>query len=106
MRTRLSLMLAAAAGIATALVLAFPSLALAGTYTGPTVYCNGTCPAPDQHCIPANAGQYPILCSGNGSCPVGGQLGCRAGTPCAYWATWDCKCYIEGGGYAGSCTRD
>jgi|EndMetStandDraft_2_1072991.scaffolds.fasta_scaffold121776_2 hypothetical protein len=103
MRAQLSAVLAAAAVLATALVLAFPSKASAWTYSGPDVKCNGACPAPDQHCQPVNVSSYPIICQGNGRCPINGNL-CFAGTPCAYYATWDCQCWIEGVGYGDVCS--
>jgi hypothetical protein len=105
MPRRIALALTASAVLATVLVLVFPSRVLAGTYVGPDVYCSGACPAPDQHCQPVNVQNYPIICGGSGVCPVGGNP-CFAGWPCAYYATWDCQCYIEGGGWGGSCPKD
>ena len=105
MRLRLHLLLPLLGLSAAMITLALPRTALAGTYTGTTVECNGTCPEPNQHCTPKNVSYYPVICSGNGTCPLPGPLGCHPGTPCGYMATWDCKCQVEGGGLAGDCSR-
>jgi hypothetical protein len=101
-----SLRMAAGAAVLGMALMVFLGIGSAVADDGPTVHCNGTCSDPDQECIPRNVHSVPVICPGNTVCPVGGQLGCRPGTPCANTVVWECACHNPDGSFGFTCPID